>query len=59
MVTMEEFLNTKEAAEFIKHSEQTLEQWRSKGMGPRFYKPIDKVLYLKKDLIEWVKGENK
>ena len=53
---MEGFLTTKEAAEFLRHSEQTLEQWRQKGIGPKYYKPADKVFYTKEDLCEWVKA---
>jgi len=53
---MIDFLTTKEAAAFLKHSEQTLEQWRQKGIGPKHYRPLDKVLYTKDDLIEWVKA---
>lgn len=57
-----DFLTTKEAAEFLKYSEQRLAEWRAKGIGPKFYKPVDKVFYLKEDLIDWVKSsavENK
>lgn len=53
---MSDFLTTKEAAEYIKHSEQTLEQWRAKGIGPKYLKPQGKVLYTKEDLINWMKG---
>lgn len=53
---MIDFLTTKEAADFLRHSEQTLEQWRQKGIGPKHYRPLDKVLYDKQDLIEWVKS---
>lgn len=53
---MEEFLTTKEAAEFLKHSEQTLERWRQEGKPPKWYRPSDKVLYSKSDLIDWVKS---
>jgi len=55
---MDEFMDTKEAAEFIKHSPSTLETWRSEGGGPKWYKPSGKVVYLRQDLVEWVKTEN-
>lgn len=57
-----DFLTTKEAAEFLKYSEQRLAEWRAKGTGPKFYKPADKIFYTKEDLIDWVKSsavENK
>lgn len=54
-----EWFTTKEAAEYIGHSESTLENWRvetEKSPGPRFYKPLGKVLYNRDDLDSWVKG---
>lgn len=58
---MDEFLDTKAAAEFIRHSASTLETWRSNGEGPKWYKPAGKVVYLRNELSEWVKenGEQK
>ncbi len=49
--------NTREAAEYLRYSEVTLENWRSQGKGPRFHKPEDKVLYYKADLDAWVQGK--
>lgn len=54
---MDEFLDTKEAAEFIKHSVSTLEGWRSSGTGPKWYKPAGKVVYSKTDLLDWIKSK--
>ncbi len=51
-----DFITTKEAADFLKYSEQRLAEWRAKGTGPKYYKPADKVFYTKDDLIEWVKS---
>lgn len=54
-----EWMTTKEAAEYIGHSESTLETWRTeteKKQGPRYYKPLGKVLYNRDDLDAWVKG---
>lgn len=57
---MNELMTTQEAAEYIKHSVITLEQWRAKGEGPKFYQPSNKILYYKEDLDTWIKsGENK
>lgn len=55
---MTEFLTTKQAAEFLKHSEQTLERWRQENKPPKYYKPSDKILYDKQDLIDWVKNKD-
>lgn len=54
---MTTLMTTKEAAEYLRHSEVTLEQWRLKGEGPRFFKPAGKVIYDQKDLDSWLKGE--
>lgn len=51
-----DFITTKEAAEFLNYSEARLAEWRSKGIGPKYYKPADKVFYTKEDLCEWVKA---
>lgn len=51
-------MTTKEAADYLRHSEVTLEQWRLKGEGPVFYKPSGKVIYDKDDLDLWLKGKS-
>lgn len=52
------WMDTKEAADYLKMSPQTLENMRLKeNCGPKFYKPLQrKILYLKKDLDAWVKS---
>lgn len=52
-------MTTKEAAEYLRHSEVTLEQWRLSGKGPKFYKPAGKVIYDKDDLDDWLRGNEK
>ncbi len=51
-----DMLTTTQAAEFLKQKPATLENWRSQGRGPKYYKPSGTVFYLKEDLIEWVKS---
>ena len=46
--------DTKAAADYIGHSEGTLQNWRVTGGGPVFIKPRKKVFYLRKDLDEWL-----
>ncbi len=53
---MTAIFNTKEAADYLRYSETTLETWRSQNKGPRWHKPEDKVLYYKTDLDAWVQG---
>ena len=51
--------NTEEAAAYLQSAVGTLENWRSKGTGPVYYKPAGKVFYLKRDLDEWIEGGRK
>lgn len=55
---MKIYLTTKEAAEYMRYSEQTLENWRVSGCGPKWHKPENKVLYKKDDIDQWIEGKN-
>jgi len=50
--------DTDEAAAYLKQAVITLEMWRSKNTGPKFYKPSHKVIYYKEDLDEWIKSKD-
>ena len=50
-------LTTEEAAAYLEHAPITLETWRMKNIGPRFYKPSHKVFYYKADLDAWLHGK--
>lgn len=53
-------MNVDEASKYLGIEPRTLENWRSSGKGPKFYKPTGKlVFYFKSDLDEWIKGEKK
>lgn len=54
---MEKIFDTKEAAEYLKISEGTLENWRYVNKGPKFRKPEGKVYYTESDLKEWLSSE--
>lgn len=49
-------LNTEEAAAYLKVSVNTLANWRSQKMSPKFYAPRGKVIYYKHDLDEWIRA---
>ena len=51
---MTDFLNTKEAAEYLNIKRNTLEVWRIKGGGPNFCKFGRTVRYRKQDLDDFV-----
>lgn len=48
-------LTTKEAAAYLRITEQTLYNWRAAGNGPTYYKPQNTVYYYVSDLDAWVK----
>ena len=49
------WLTPAEAAEYIGVSEGTLANYRSKGLPPKYSKPIGKVYYFKEDLDNFLK----
>ena len=53
---MKPLLDTKQAAPFAGHAEGTLENWRTRGIGPKFIKMPGrrgKVLYDPDDIEAW------
>jgi hypothetical protein len=51
------FLNTKEAARILKVKPNTMEIWRLKGKGPKFYRISGRtVRYRLSDLMEFVEN---
>jgi hypothetical protein len=55
MTTHNDFLNTKDAAAFMNLSSATLETWRSRGRGPKYYQPGGRrVVYARKDLVDFI-----
>lgn len=49
-------LSTAEAAELYGIAKKTLENWRSEGRGPRFYREGRIILYRRKDLDQYLEG---
>ena len=45
-----------EAADYLRLSERTLQGWRTKGKGPVFAKQGRRVVYLREDLLQWVRS---
>jgi predicted DNA-binding transcriptional regulator AlpA len=46
-------LTVREAADYLRFAKSTLDNWRSKGRGPRFSKLGKKILYDVRDLDKW------
>lgn len=47
-----------EAAAYLRRSVGTLQQWRHKGAGPRYYRdPHGGIRYAVADLDVWIRGE--
>ena len=50
-------LTTRELAEFMQTSPRTVEGWRRRGIGPRFFKISgNRVRYLPGDVLEFVEA---
>ena len=55
METEQKFLTTEQAAEFLNMAKGTLQNWRKKGLGPRFVRMGSRAIrYEKSDLEEFV-----
>ena len=50
----EQYLNNEESAAFLKVSPATLSTWRSRGLGPKYYKAGRRVLYKCQDLEDYI-----
>ncbi|ACZ13011.1 helix-turn-helix domain-containing protein [Sulfurospirillum deleyianum] len=58
---MNQFLTQKEAAEFLKISDETLKRYKQKGAlvcGVHFFKREGIVRFDSEQLTRWLKGEN-
>ena len=53
MTKSAELLTVKEASDFLKLSETTLNRYRTYGGGPRYRKLGRNVRYIKDDLLDW------
>jgi predicted DNA-binding transcriptional regulator AlpA len=51
---MERLLTQTEAAEYLRLSPRSLERWRVEGIGPRYSKLGKRIVYLARDLEQWV-----
>ena len=50
------YLTRRQVAELYPISEHTLAALASKGLGPPFFKPTDKVLYRSQDVEAWIEA---
>jgi hypothetical protein len=46
-------LNTKQVAALLKVTPDTVAKWRKQKIGPRWYRRVRKVFYLKTDVESW------
>lgn len=52
---LKRWFTTRRAAKHIDKSEATLKTWRSRGIGPPFYKPMGGLVYYRvEDLDAWI-----
>ena len=52
----ENYLTEKELAELWKMKRNTLQKWRSLGVGPRYIKRVGRIVYRKTDVAEFEKN---
>lgn len=50
-------LTRQDAAAYLKVSPRTLDQWRRQNRGPRSYKIVGRVYYLRLDIDAWVQDQ--
>ena len=55
----QEYMNTDEAAKYLKLKPSTLNCWRSRREGPAFVKAGGKVVYRLADLEVWADGRRR
>ena len=53
--TTSPFLDTREAAEYLRLRPRTLERWRWAGGGPRFHKFGRRVVYSRQELEDYAR----
>jgi hypothetical protein len=46
-------LNTKQVAALLKVTPRTVAIWRQQRIGPRYYRRVRKIFYLKGDVESW------
>jgi hypothetical protein len=58
----DEVMTTKEVADFLKMSQASINQWRSRGTGPTCFRsgdgPKARVRYRKQDVLDWVNNRS-
>ncbi len=52
-----DLLTRQEAAAYLKVSPRTLDMWRRENRGPRSYKIVGRVYYLKPDIDSWLQDQ--
>jgi len=57
-INIAKWLNTKEAAQYLRCSEVRLETWRHDKLGPPFKKIGRSVIYARKELDTWLREQS-
>ena len=53
------FMNTREAAEYLRISHRTLEKKRADGTGPQYKKLGRRVVYEREEVAEWATAQTR
>lgn len=51
-----QFVNEKKIAEMSGIPSGTLRQWRAQGVGPKYYKPMGRVLYDVEEVVSFIEA---
>ena len=54
---MSEYLVTKEVAELLRTSIETVRYWRYVGTGPKSFRVGRRVLYDRTDVVAWIEAQ--
>lgn len=57
IIRRDDYLTEKELAELWHVKRNTLQKWRSAGVGPKFVKRVGRIVYRKADLAEFEKNQ--
>lgn len=54
---MDRYLTTREVAEILRVTQETLRRWRHEGIGPTYSKPAGRALYRLSDVQSFVESK--
>ncbi|WP_327047268.1 helix-turn-helix domain-containing protein [Microbispora sp. NBC_01189] len=59
MTTEDALWTTAEAAAYLRRPEGTLRQWRHKGVGPKGFRQMGRVVYRRSEVMRWLEEQER